>query len=60
MEIIRNNELLKAGLGPNNFLSDFPSEGYSKSDFKRLKHDQTFGNDKILTNKGFRPSFALA
>ena len=60
MQKARDNELLNAGLGPNDFLSDFPQESLSKTDFKKIKCDQTFGNNKILTNKGFRPSFAIA
>lgn len=60
MQKIKDNELLKAGLGQFDFLTDFPSDTVSKSDFKRIKHDSTFGNNKILTNKGFRPSYAVA
>ena len=42
-------------------VTDFPYSQISKSDFKNLeKEGATFGNDKIITTVGFRPSYALA
>ena len=29
-------------------------------DYKRIGVDTTFGNDKILTNKNYRPSYGIA
>ena len=42
------------------FYSDFPHDLLAKPEYKRLTHDMTFGNEKIITNKGFRPSFGIA
>ena len=42
-------------------ISDIPLNDLSKSDFKMLKIlGSTFGNDKIITSKNFRPSYAIA
>ena len=41
--------------------TDFPFENLSKSDYKLLlTPGLTFGNDKIITSKNFRPSYALS
>ena len=45
---------------PLKFCTDFPEEKYSNGEFKRLKPNQTFGNDKLITSKGYWPSFVLA
>ena len=42
------------------FQSDFPHELLAKPEYKRITENGTFGNDKIITNKGFRPSFGMA
>ena len=42
------------------FKSDFPHDLLARPEYKRLTQDMTFGNDKIITNKGFRPSFGIA
>lgn len=42
------------------FHSDFPHDQLAKPEYKRILVDQTFGNDKVITNKGFRPSFGIA
>ena len=42
------------------YVSDFPDEILSKQDCKKVKNNVTFGNDKILTSKGFRPSYGIA
>ena len=42
------------------FASDFPHDQLAKPEYKRIHEYQTFGNDKIITNKGFRPSFGIA
>ena len=48
------------GKEPLKFVTDFPEEKFRSGDFKRLKPNQTFGNDKLITMKGYRPSFVLA
>ena len=45
---------------PHKFVTDFPEVKYKVGDYKILKEDHTFGNDKLISGKGFRPSFALA
>ena len=42
------------------FKSDFPHEGFGKNDLKKITLNHTFGNDKIITHKGFRPSYGIA
>jgi len=41
--------------------TDFPFETIGKADYKLLNREGlTFGNDKVITGKNFRPSYALA
>ncbi len=41
--------------------SDYPIEEISKSEFRILDHPgNTFGNDKVISSKNFRPSFGLS
>ena len=41
--------------------TDFPFESMSKADYKIVNQaGLTFGNDKIVTGKNYRPSFALS
>lgn len=41
--------------------TDFPWDQLTKIDYKLLKDPGlTFGNDKIITGKNFRPSYALS
>lgn len=43
------------------FQTDFPYEEVGKGEYKALSGEGvTFGNDKTLTGRNFRPSFALA
>mmetsp|Transcript_22935 Transcript_22935/g.35342 ORF Transcript_22935/g.35342 Transcript_22935/m.35342 type:complete len:133 (+) Transcript_22935:371-769(+) len=42
------------------FKTDFPVEQLTRTDYKKTMTNQTFGNDKIITSKNFRPSFAMA
>jgi len=59
----RQEEIEKYGsiVGPTKFESDFDDGLYNaKNDFKRVEVDQTFGNDKIITSKTFRPSYGMA
>jgi hypothetical protein len=42
------------------FKSDFPYAGFGRNDFKKITVNHTFGNDKLVTNKGFRPSYGIA
>lgn len=42
------------------FVTDFPEVKYKIGDYKILKENYTFGNDKLITGKGFRTSYALA
>lgn len=45
----------------SDFKSDFPFEILSKGDYKVAEEiGTTFGNDKILTGKNFRPSFVVS
>lgn len=44
----------------NAFHSDFPHDFLAKPEYKRITENLTFGNDKIITNKAFRPSFGVA
>lgn len=41
------------------FESDFPYDILTKGDYKKIIEGQTFGNNKILTSKSWRPSFVL-
>lgn len=49
----KNNE-------PDVFKSDFPTEEFGKNDYKKALVNMTFGNDKVITNKGFRPSYGIS
>jgi hypothetical protein len=42
------------------FETDFPDDESKSNDYKKLGVNDLFGNDKLITNKGFRPSFALS
>ena len=42
------------------FATDFPCSTLSKTDFRAVKPDQTFGNDKDVTGKHYKPAFAMA
>lgn len=42
-------------------VTDFPFEAISKADYKLVEElGTTFGNDKILTGKNYRPSFVMS
>ena len=42
-------------------MSDFPFEIINKTDYKIVDEiGATFGNDKILTLRNFRPSYVMA
>ena len=42
-------------------MTDFPFESISKADYKfNEQPGATFGNDKIITGKNYRPSYVLA
>ena len=45
---------------PLKFITDFPEDKYKNGDYKKIHDHHTFGNDKLITGKGYRPSFALA
>ena len=40
--------------------TDFPFDEISKFDYKSMAEPGSFGNDKIITSKGFRPSYAIS
>ena len=42
------------------FETDFPTNNYRNKEYKRVRVNQTFGNDKLVTNKGYRPSFVIS
>lgn len=44
----------------NDVISDFPEDSVDKKEIKKIFQDQTFGNDKILTTKSYRPSFGIS
>lgn len=52
--------LLKKDDDEEGFKSDFPQSGFGKNDYKKIKENHTFGNDKVITHKGFRPSYGIA
>lgn len=54
---IENPDDVEGGI---QFESDFPVDILTKGDYKKVTEGQTFGNNKILTSKSWRPSFVLA
>lgn len=40
--------------------SDFPFVEINKFDYKPMNEKGSFGNDKIITSRGFRPSYAIS
>lgn len=40
--------------------TDFPNELLKKLDITKIDTKQTFGNDTCVSNKKFRPSFAVS
>jgi hypothetical protein len=46
--------------GETVWTTDFPHSDFGKSDFKKVMQNGTFGNDKVITNKGFRPSYGIS
>ena len=42
------------------FMSDFPTELIKKSEYEAVKANQTFGNDRPITNIKYRPSFGIS
>ena len=42
------------------FVTEFPSEQFGKNDYKRILVENTFGNDKLISHKGFRPSYGMS
>ena len=56
---IENNPFAKQE-EQEDFVSDFPYDQLKKQDYLLLKEGQTFGNDRMITNKKYRPSFAIA
>lgn len=60
----KENQPKKAGEGALAvplFVSDFPFHAVNKQDYKEVDAvGSTFGNDKILSGKNFRPSFVVS
>lgn len=40
--------------------SDFPLEKLEKKEYTKLKVNQTFGNDKILTHRNSRHAYGIS
>ena len=42
------------------FVTEFPSHEFGKNDYKRIAVHNTYGNDKLISQKGFRPSHGMS
>ena len=42
------------------FTTDFPCNTLARTDYKPIKVDSSFGNDKDITGKLFKPAFAVS
>ena len=59
-QMYSDNNPFKVMSDDEDFISDFPIDSLKKGDYSVVKTGQFFGNDKILSQRKFRPSWGIA